>query len=318
MRPFHRMTGFPILLLLLLPELCFGEGLTARWLGVAGLSITDGETTLLFDPVFTKPTWRHWILGEEFRSNPEKVKSGLEAAGIKSAQAVFASHCHFDHVSDIGAVSGATGAVVRGGPSLKRIALKDPQEKAKFEDMEDKKEFSVGKFKVIPFRRQHAPILHKLAIKFLPGEVPDDFKFGFYQYHEGEVWAFRIEHPDGALLVDQGSHFFEPHAEFAKKTDAYFVGIANKKSLEDLVDKNMKRIEAPMVVPLHFDFFLLQHEQLEEMRLPGNQIGEIRELLQKAYEPSPNFFVPKRNEEIKILKKIMPAANPAETPAPGA
>ncbi len=294
------------------------EGLTARWLGVAGLSISDGETTLLFDPVFTKPTWRHWFLGEEFRSNPERVKAGLEAAGIKTAQAVFASHCHFDHVSDIGAVSGSTGAVVRGGPSLKRIALKDPQEKAKFEDIEDKKEFMVGKFKVIPFRRQHAAILHKLAIKFLPGEVPEDFNFGFYQYKEGEVWAFRIEHPDGALLVDQGSHFFEPHAEYAKKTDAYFVGIANKKSLEDLVDNNMKRIEAPMVVPLHFDFFLYQHEKLEEMRLPGNQIGEIRDRLQKSYEPSPNFFVPKRNEEIKIPKKIMPAANPSESPAPGA
>jgi L-ascorbate metabolism protein UlaG (beta-lactamase superfamily) len=312
-----RLTSLAALLLIWFSAQASAEGLTARWLGVAGLSITDGETTLLFDPVFTKPTWRHWLLGEEFRSNPERVKSGLESAGIKTAQAVFASHCHFDHVSDIGAVSGATGAVVRGGPSLKRIALKDPQEKARFEEIEDKKEFMVGKFKVIPFRRQHAAILHKLAIKFLPGAVPEDFHFGFYQFKEGEVWAFRIEHPDGALIVDQGSHFFEPHAEFARKTDAYFVGIANKKSLEDLVDHNMKRIEAPMIVPLHFDFFLYQHDQLEALRLPGNQIGEIRERLQKAYDPAPNFFVPKRNEEIRIPKKIMPAANPAPSPASG-
>jgi L-ascorbate metabolism protein UlaG (beta-lactamase superfamily) len=295
------------LALISLPALAQAEGLTARWLGVAGVSITDGETTLLFDPVFTKPGLSHWVFNREFRSNPEKVKAGLEAAGIKTAHAVFASHCHFDHASDIGAISGLTGAVVRGGPSLKRIALQDPAEKAKFEEMEDKKEFRVGKFKVIPIKRTHAPILHKLGLKFLPGEVPEDFNFRFYQYHEGEVWAFRVEHPEGSLLIDQGSHFLESHAEYSKKTDAYFVGVANKKSLEDLVENNLKRIEASMVVPLHFDFFLLQHDTLENLRLPGNQIGEIREQLEKAYSPTPNFHVPKRNEEIRILKTVKTA-----------
>ena len=56
MRPSFLQIGLPTLLLLSIPTLCSAEGLTARWLGVAGLSISDGETTLLFDPVFTKPT----------------------------------------------------------------------------------------------------------------------------------------------------------------------------------------------------------------------------------------------------------------------
>jgi L-ascorbate metabolism protein UlaG (beta-lactamase superfamily) len=278
--------------------------LTARWLGVAGLSISDGETTLLFDPVFTKPSWRHWLFGSPFRSDPEKVKSGLAAAGVRTAHAVFSSHCHFDHASDIGAVSGLTGAIVRGGPSLKRISMTDPGERARFEEMEDQEEFRVGKFRVIPFRRQHAAIIHWLDFKFLPGPVPEDFRFGFYQFHEGEVWAFRIEHPDGSLLIDQGSHFFEPHARFAQKTDAYFVGIANKKSLDDLVENNIGRIRAPLVVPLHFDFFLFEGETIEAWRLPGNQISEIQERVQNGSTRATTFHIPVRNEPIRIRKKI--------------
>ena len=61
----------------------------------------------------------------------------------------------------------------------------------------------------------------------------------FYDFIEGEVWSYRVEHPNAAFIVDQGSHFHERNKIFAEKTDVYLVGIANRKSIEDLVRNNI-------------------------------------------------------------------------------
>ncbi|MBU6154393.1 MAG: MBL fold metallo-hydrolase [Bdellovibrionales bacterium] len=295
-----------LLVLLELGVLCAvtpiaSHAIEVRWLGVAGLSISDGETTLLIDPAFTKPSIKHWIFNSEFRSDPERVKSGLLRAEVRGAQAIFASHCHFDHAVDVARVSEFTGAVIYGGASLRTIAQADPSLQVKFSEIKDRQGLRIGKFTLTPYRRDHPPIFHLSAFKFLPGEVPDDFHFRFFEYHEGEVWGFRIEHPEASLLVDQSSHFFDENAGFAGKIDAYFVGVANKVSLNDLVENNIIRIRPPLVVPLHFDFFVLQSDFLERMKMPGMQLDVIQKTLRKAAEDI-EFRVPERNRVIEIRK----------------
>ncbi len=276
--------------------------LEARWLGVAGLSIADGETTVLIDPVFTKPSLKHWFFNSDFRSDLARVKQGLAQNQIRNAKAVFASHCHFDHAVDLARISEITGAPIYGGVSLKRIALADAGIQAKFVEVGDREPIQVGRFKVIPYRREHPPIFHLRPLKFLPGEVPSEFQYKFYDYHEGEVWGFRVEHPEGNLLIDQSSHFFEPNLEYAGKTDAYFVGVANKKSLKALVEENILRVRAPQVIPLHFDFFLLQSEKLEAFIMPGMELDLIESRL-REFAPGISFQRPVLGRNFEIKRK---------------
>ncbi|NDG84912.1 MAG: hypothetical protein EBX52_07735 [Proteobacteria bacterium] len=278
-----------------------GHGLTIRWLGVAGVSLTDGESTLLFDPVFTKPSLRHWILGSALRSDPERVASSLKSAGVSHAEAVFASHGHFDHSVDVARVSSFTGATIYGGISLKRITTADPALPVHFQMITPEVPIRIGKFTVIPYRREHAPILHGIHWKFLPGEVPADFHFEFYGYREGETWGYRIEHPEGNVLIDQGSHSYAPNLKYSGNTDAYLVGVANKKSFEDLVEKNIGGIRAPLVVPLHFDFFFLQSETLEAMRLPSTELDRIGTTLSHLF-PATRFIAPVKFSPIPVPK----------------
>jgi L-ascorbate metabolism protein UlaG (beta-lactamase superfamily) len=275
------------------------RALEVRWLGVAGLSVTDGESTILLDPVFTKPTLRHWLFNAPFRTDPERVRDGLERAGIRRANAVFSSHGHFDHSVDVAEVSKLTGAVICGGVSLGRITGAGDQAGVTFRKIRDREEVIAGRFRVIPYLRDHPSILHLFGLKFLPGEVPPGFHFNFYDYHEGEVWGFRVEHPEGNLLIDQSSHFFEGNTAYSGKTDAYFVGVANRKSLESLVQGNILRVGSPLVVPLHFDFFLLKSRYLESLRLPGAGLEEIRDRI-RGSSPGTSFLVPEKFRAIPV------------------
>ena len=275
------------------------EPLTLRWLGVAGVSITDGKNTLLFDPVFTKPSLSHWIFGSPFRSDPKRVSSALESAGIGKADAVFSSHEHFDHAVDVAQVSAQTGAAIYGGTSLKRLTQADPSLNTRFESISTETPIQIGDFKVIPYQRTHAPILQGIDWKFLPGQVSESFQFEFYGYREGETWGYRIEHPKGRILLDQGSHLFPPNLRYAGKTDVYLVGVANKKSFEDLVENNMRAMGAPLVIPLHFDVFFLQSDFLESQALPSTELARIADYFSKNLNHS-KFLIPKKFDVIPL------------------
>lgn len=265
--------------------------ITARWLGVTGLSITDGEATLLFDPVFTKPGLQHWFLGARFISDIDRVRSGLAAAAVKNAEAIFISHTHFDHTIDAAAIAHLTGAKVYGGPSLHRVIQKS-ELSVKFELSGDRHVVQVGKFKVTMIRREHPPVLRRLEWKFLEGDVPEHFDFGFYQFHEGEVWCYFVEHRAGNILIDQSSQFFEGNSAYRGRVHTYFIGVANKRSIEDLIWGNIDRIRPRRVVPLHFDAFFLQASWLEKLRYLGPTLDELKKRLDRETNLRVEFRVP--------------------------
>lgn len=272
-----------------------------RWLGVAGLSLTDQTTTLLFDPTFTKPTLLNWMNVSPFLSNPSLVTEELGKINIKKADAVFASHTHFDHAVDISEVALQTDATIYGGNSLKNIIDHHTQSnKLHFKDLTDGTVLKIGSFTITAIRRGHAPILG--IFKFAPGDVSKNFSFGLYEYKEGEVWCYLIEHPDGTFLIDQGSHFFEGNSRFKDKIDFYFVGVANKTHINDLVYNNIEKINAKKVFPIHFDFFFLQSNWLETLRLPGVQLEKIEATLQNLSPPK-EFIIPTRYAPLNLKKE---------------
>ena len=81
-----------------------------RWLGNANYEFAYKGKVYLFDAYFDR--------------TPRSHKLGFTAADVKKAEAIFVSHAHFDHISDIGAVSRQTGAPVIGAPLTAEIAKK--------------------------------------------------------------------------------------------------------------------------------------------------------------------------------------------------
>ncbi|MBY0517838.1 MAG: MBL fold metallo-hydrolase [Bacteriovoracaceae bacterium] len=272
--------------------------LEAKWLGVSGISVTDGETTVLFDPVTTKANMFHWILNSVMNPDKEEVKAALKRWNISKADGILISHTHFDHASDVGRVAELTGATVYGGESLKRVAtFQYPA--VNFKYVKNKEPIQVGKFKVTSFLRGHAPIIHLLNWHFLQGEVPKDFKGNFYDYYDGDAWGFYIEHPEGNVLIDQGSHYNDYYKELAGKVTAFFMGVANKKSLESLVNENIGTIKPKIVIPLHFDIFFLPFEAPASWHMPGTNVEAVKEKTESTFKEI-KFHIPTIGEAIAL------------------
>jgi L-ascorbate metabolism protein UlaG (beta-lactamase superfamily) len=73
-----------------------------RWLGNANFEFAYKGKVYLFDAYFDRTPRSHPI--------------GFKAADVKKAEAIFVSHAHFDHISDIGPIARQTGAPVIGAP----------------------------------------------------------------------------------------------------------------------------------------------------------------------------------------------------------
>jgi L-ascorbate metabolism protein UlaG (beta-lactamase superfamily) len=81
-----------------------------RWLANANFEFAYKGKVYLFDAYFDRTP----------RSHP----LGFTAADVTKAEAIFVSHAHFDHISDIGAVARQTGAPVVGAPLTIEVARK--------------------------------------------------------------------------------------------------------------------------------------------------------------------------------------------------
>jgi L-ascorbate metabolism protein UlaG (beta-lactamase superfamily) len=79
-----------------------------RWLGNANFEFGYKNKVYLFDAYFDRAP----------RSHP----LGFKAADVSRAEAIFVSHAHFDHISDIGPVARQTGAPVIGAPLTAEVA----------------------------------------------------------------------------------------------------------------------------------------------------------------------------------------------------
>jgi L-ascorbate metabolism protein UlaG (beta-lactamase superfamily) len=272
--------------------------LEARWTGVAGVLLNDGATTILIDPVVTKPTLKHWLFNSILEIDEQKVTHSIKKWGNPRVAAIFASHEHFDHVSDIGVFAQKTNATVYGGESLKRI-VKFQAPDVPFQLLKNRESIDIGNFRVTIFYRQHAPLIPAIDYHFLPGEVSPDFQGKFYDFNEGEVMSFVIEHPEGNIIVDSGSQFFDPLSVYAGKILAYFMGVSNKKSVDDIVGKHFSIIKPRYAIPIHFDFFFYQSEMMEQWLLPGVELQELEQIAKDRF-PEMKFIIPQKNEVIKF------------------
>lgn len=293
---------FKILILTIYCFLPLSQGFTkveARWLTVASVLLEDGETQILFDPMFTRAGITHWLMLSKLPADEELIKKVIEDQKLQNINALFASHSHFDHVIDAPVFSKLTGATFYTDRSNEIIAKAYKSPLIKTTPVEDGKSIQIGKFKITPIERDHAPI--KGLFEFLPGDVKPDFNFGLFEYRLGQTWCYLVEHPEGKILLDQGSN---PHVDKFQKlisqVDVLIQGIANRKSDEALIGGYPKTYKPKIFIPLHFDNFFFSFNPKEYLNLPGVSKDELMEKLKKA-EPQLKIVEPKFGEKIELF-----------------
>lgn len=274
-----------------------------RWFSVASLLLEDEETQILFDPMFTRAGFKHWLMLSPFKSDAALVSQVLRENNLVKIQGIFASHSHYDHVIDAPEVSRLSGAPFYVDENSHIIAKAYQDPKIQTIRIETDKKIKIGKFTITPIKRKHSPI-RLINMEWLPGPVPKDFNFGFYDYHVGDTWFYYIEHPNGKILVDQGSEPFMKEIKiYTDKVDVLIQGIANRSGDEAILEGYTKELQPQMFIPTHFDNFLFgfHPEEKEISYLPGIKMKELMDKM-KARHPQVKIEMPVYGQKIEVLK----------------
>lgn len=225
--------------------------LTATWLGVTAVLLSDGAHTLLIDPFFSRPPLWRVALGT-LRPDERAIREGLARAGVTRLDAVLVSHSHYDHAMDAGAVAQIAGAALMGSPSTLNIGRGAGLPETRLIDASDGAVHSFGDFRLRFIASRHAGLGGGRPTGDI--EAPLSPPAHALQYRQGGTYSIAIEHPQGRVL-HHGSAGFEPGALRELRADVVFLGVALIEDLPAYLRETVDAVQARRVVPVHWDQF---------------------------------------------------------------
>jgi L-ascorbate metabolism protein UlaG (beta-lactamase superfamily) len=241
-----------------------GPGLALRWLGVAGFSVSDGETVLLHDPYLSRPGLLATLF-TRYRPDESLLEQWLAAAGpapeAASARTILIGHSHFDHLGDAPWIAERIAAVVAGSGTTVAIAQGYglPRERTRRVDPGD--EFDVGPFEIRVVASRHAAVM--LGRVPLTGEVlePPGGPIHAMSFKLGDARGYLITHlPSGLrLYLTSSAAVDRPALEALRdggvEVDAVLAAVAGR--APDYVPSLIELLRPRIIVPHHFDDFFV-------------------------------------------------------------
>jgi L-ascorbate metabolism protein UlaG (beta-lactamase superfamily) len=231
-----------------------GPAVTARFLGVTTLAISDGTTTLVTDGFFTRPGLLR-VLAGTIAPDERTIEWALGRAQLDRAAAVFPVHSHYDHAMDAPLVAARLGAVLVGSESTANIArgLGFPADRIRVVTPGEPMRF--GAFEVTLLESRHFP--HGMAMGTIPAPLVPPARATAYR--EGGSYSVLVAHPLGTLLV-QGSAGWKDGALAGRHADVAFVGVAGLATkdadyTESYLREVVDAVGARLVIPVHWDDF---------------------------------------------------------------
>lgn len=256
----HRPSFAPYANLALPAAQSDATGLRVTFLGVSTLLIDDGDTALLTDGFFTRPSGRD-VFTREIAPDRERIRQSLARAGIGRLAAVIVLHSHYDHAMDAPEVARQTGALVIGSESTANVARGWGLENERIRVVRDGDRLNFGRFRIAFVLSRHAPTF------FTGGEIREPLTppVRANRYEEGGSYSVLIEHGERSLLV-QGSAGYLERALQGRRADVVFLGIgALGKQSDDYRQAYWREVVSAVgarrVIPIHWDDFMLPLDQ---------------------------------------------------------
>lgn len=235
------------------------SAVTVKWFGVSTLLIDDGETQLLIDGYFSRPSLLDIALKRPISSELETIAGVVDRFRMDRVAAVMPVHSHFDHAMDSAEVAKLTGALLLGSQSTANIGRSTQLPESQIGIVDVDKTYTFGQFKVTFYASQHAPLGSNSGIDGVvsePFELPADYT----AWQLGQAYSIVIEHPAGVMLV-QGSAGFVAGALGDLAVDAVFLGVGGLRNLprdyqqEYIYEKVVKTNPNNVYVIHHDDMF---------------------------------------------------------------
>ena len=233
---------------------------TVTWLGITTLLFDDGETQILVDGTFTRPSVFDIVFLRKLRSDIATINYVLDEFRIDRIAAIVPVHSHIDHAIDAGNVANRTTAVILGSESIANIARGADVPVDQYQILASGETRHFGEFTITVIESAHAPTGPAEAGWF-PGviEEPLEQPARIWSWRGGAALTVLIGHPDGTTLI-QGSGGFIEGRLAGVQADVAMLSVAGLASLgraytERYWAETITATGARRVFAIHFDDF---------------------------------------------------------------
>jgi len=284
---------------------------TVTWLGVSTLLFDDGETQILIDGFFSRPSLVDIALRQPVENDAASINFAMNEFRMRRLAAIIPVHSHFDHAMDVGAIANRTSASVLGSYSTAQIALGAGVPEDQITVVDSATSFEFGVFKVTLLPIGHAPIGWRGSVPF-DGVIAEPLVMPqpVSAWRMGGGFTVVIEHPQGTALV-QGSAAYRKYALKEIAADVVFLGVSQLNSLgrdyaELYWQHTVTATGSHSVYPIHFDDFThpfgkveLPPKFIDNFETTATWLGEF----QHRWDKETSLFMPEFGKPIAIFSQ---------------
>jgi L-ascorbate metabolism protein UlaG (beta-lactamase superfamily) len=290
------------------------DAVTVTWLGVTTLLFDDGETQILIDGYFSRPSLADVVLRRPVDNDAAQIDYIMNEYRMRRLAAIIPVHSHFDHAMDVGAIANRSSASILGSASTAQVARGAGVPEDQITVVETTTSFEFGNFRVTLRPTGHAPIGWRGSVP-LDGVITDPLEMPqpISAWRMGGSYTIIIEHPQGTALI-QGSAAYKKYDLHDIAADVVFLGVGQLQSLgrdyaELYWQHTVTTTGCHSVYPIHFDDFtqpfgevLLPPKVIDNFATTARWLTEFR----RRWDSDASLFMPEFGKPIAIFSQ--PAA----------
>ena len=232
--------------------------LNVKFFGVSTLLFDDGQTQILIDGFFTRPSLFQTLF-KPVKSDPKLISQMIHRYDLKRLQALFTSHSHYDHALDIIELGTRLPIKIIGSESSLNIARGGHVPENQLQRVHPMQSMQFGEFQITATPSQHTP---PTAVNNDLGEVilhPLQQPARFSAFKEGHSFDYLIEHQGYKVLVKASTGVIPDQLKNIH-VDTLFLGIAQlsrqtPEYQQQYLQQTIDTVKPSIVIPIHWDNF---------------------------------------------------------------
>jgi L-ascorbate metabolism protein UlaG (beta-lactamase superfamily) len=268
------------------PSADAGAPLTVTWAGVTTLLIDDGESAVMTDGFFSRPSLLEVGLRRLSPSVP-RIDGSLARVRVDRLEAVLPVHTHYDHAMDSAVVAERTGALVVGGTSAAQVVRGHGLPEDRLVLATPGEPISLGAYDVTLIEARHCPPDRFPGVITEPVVPPAKVSV----YKCGEAWSTLVHHrqSDRRLLI-VGSAGYVTGALAGQRAEVVYLGVGQlglqpEQYLVDYWTETVRTVGARRVVLIHWDdFFRPLDKPLRALPYAGDDLDMSMRVLSRLAE----------------------------------
>ena len=289
---------------------------TATWLGITTLLFDDGETQILIDGFFSRPSVMDAMLKRPIDNDAAIINYALDEFSMRLLAAIIPAHSHFDHAMDVGAIANRTSASIIGSASTAEIARGAGVPEDQITLAAENQPYEFGRFTVTLVGSPHAPIGWRGAVP-IAGTIdsPLTTPAPVSAWREGGSYTIVIAHPEGTTIVQASAGFTDGFLD-GIPADVVMLGVGGLESLgREYAERYWQALVttsgAQSVYPVHFDDFTRPFGEIEAApRFLSDfaTMADWMEAFRDTWDTGTKLFLPEFGKPIVLYPPPPPEA----------